>query len=194
MIQQSIDRLAKGKSLGGRKKTTVAQKLEKLPHNMEQIAILYSFGHTDEEVGQIIDVSEVTINNWKKDDQFALALKKGKEFSDNQVIRSLYKRALGFEYTEVKKESIQINVPGSENKIPATKITTTTKLIAADTTAQIFWLKNRKSDEWRNTYHVEDTRDTYARDFSNMMEATKDAPIGTKIRAFQAQLRAQNRR
>ena len=53
----------------------------------------------------------------------------------------LLKRALGYEYTEKK---IEIEANGGK------KITQTVKHMAPDTTAQIFWLKNRRPDKWRD--------------------------------------------
>ena len=51
------------------------------------------------------------------------------------------KRALGYEYEEVK-EKFEGGV--------LTERTVTKKEVVADTTAQIFWLKNRKPDTWRD--------------------------------------------
>jgi len=116
---------------------------------------LYSLGNTDAQVAQILGVTEVTINEWKKDKEFSLALKKGKEFSDAKVEQSLYKRALGYEYTEVRTENIDIAVPGQEISVPATKVSRIVKEVVADVTACIFWLKNRKPDEWRDRHELD---------------------------------------
>lgn len=69
------------------------------------------------------------------------AIKKGKEIIDFEVEQALLKRALGYTYTETRKE---IDANGKK------KVIVTEKRVEPDTTAQIFWLKNRKPDKWRN--------------------------------------------
>lgn len=69
-------------------------------------------------------------------------LENGKEVIDRQVENSLLKRALGYRYDEVTYED------GVETK-------RVTKEVQPDTTAQIFWLKNRKPNEWRDKQNIE---------------------------------------
>lgn len=76
-------------------------------------------------------------------------MKKGKEVIDRQVENALLKRALGFSYNEV---TVKETDDGYEHK-------TVTKYIAGDTTAQIFWLKNRKPAEWRDKQDINMTGD-----------------------------------
>ena len=58
---------------------------------------------------------------------------------------ALLKRALGYTYTETKKERTAEGV----------RTTTTIKEVVPDTTAQIFWLKNRRPDRWRDKQDIE---------------------------------------
>lgn len=74
--------------------------------------------------------------------QISQSLKKGKEVVDRQVENALLKRALGYTYDEVTIED------GVETK-------RVTKEVVPDTTAQIFWLKNRKPAEWRDKQNIE---------------------------------------
>ena len=60
------------------------------------------------------------------------------------VAKSLFKRAIGTSITEEKQED---GTNGS-------KTTTTTKDVAPDTAAAIFWLKNRQPDIWRDKKEV----------------------------------------
>ena len=53
----------------------------------------------------------------------------------------MLKRALGYDYTEQRIE---------KSDKDGTKIVQILKHVPADTTAQIFWLKNRKPDVWRD--------------------------------------------
>lgn len=101
-------------------------------------------GLTDEQIAQKMNISTASLYNWKKDHLEILeALKKGKEVVDRMVENALLKRALGYSYTETTKEYVI-----ETGKMIITK--EVTKEVIPDTTAQIFWLKNRKPNEWRN--------------------------------------------
>lgn len=108
--------------------------------DLRMIEVLYSLGLTDKQVGKVLDVGEGTILSWKKDKKFADALKKGKQVPDKEVEVSLYKRATGYSYSDV-----DIRVVGG--RIVKTNIV---KHCPPDPTSMIFWLKNRKREEWRD--------------------------------------------
>lgn len=76
----------------------------------------------------------------KRFPEISEALKKGKEIVDIQVENALLKRALGYSYTEVMTEE---STDGSKHR-------ETVKFVPPDTTAQIFWLKNRRPEFWRD--------------------------------------------
>ena len=60
-----------------------------------------AMGATNEEIAEAMGVSKRTIIRWAKDhESFGKALAEGKAVSDAKVIRSLYKMATGYEYTE----------------------------------------------------------------------------------------------
>ena len=112
-------------------------------------------GLTDEQIAKNIGISRSTLNVWKdRYSDISDALKKGKDVIDRQVENALLKRALGYEYTETTREAVQDPNSG-EVKMQVTK--KVTKQVAPDTTAQIFWLKNRKPDKWRDKPAYEDT-------------------------------------
>ena len=82
------------------------------------------------------------------------SLKKGKAPVDIEVENALLKRALGYEYEEVTTEVEEVPTGKiDEDGKPIIKqkkhIRKTTKMVLPDVTAQIFWLKNRKPDQWR---------------------------------------------
>jgi hypothetical protein len=107
-------------------------------------------GLTDEQIANNIGISVSCLNNWKnKYVEILESLKKGKEVVDRQVENALLKRALGYEYTETTREYI----PELDEMKTTKKVT---KQVAPDTTAQIFWLKNRKPDKWRDKQEYED--------------------------------------
>ena len=75
-----------------------------------------------------------------------VALKSGKQEADERVILSLYKRATGFEHDSVK---IFCSKDGDVTQVPFREY------VPPDTTAAIFWLKNRRKDEWRDKSEVD---------------------------------------
>lgn len=100
-------------------------------------------GLADEQIYNNLGISKDSFYKYKKQySDFSDSLKRGKEIVDYEVENALLKRALGYEYDEITYEN------GEEVK-------RVTKQVAPDTTAQIFWLKNRKADKWRDKKDVE---------------------------------------
>lgn len=100
-------------------------------------------GLTDEQIAENMGISCSTLYDWKnKYSDISESLKRGKEVVDVLVENALFKRALGYEYKEVTKED------GVTTKV-------VTKHMAPDTTAQIFWLKNRRPDLWRDRKNID---------------------------------------
>ena len=110
-------------------------------------------GATDKELATFLGVSKATINGWKKKfPDFFASIKKGKAVADANVAESLYKRACGFEFIEVKTEGILDENTG----LPVgKKVTRTTKYVAPDTAAAFIWLKNRQRDKWKDKWEDE---------------------------------------
>lgn len=131
-----------------------------------QLAYNYALmGATDEQLSEFFDVSKATINNWKKSHtEFLDSIKRGRYQADAQVSEKLFTRAMGYEYTEVRSEGIADPETG---KPVGTKITKTVKQMAPDTTAQIFWLKNRQPKIWRDKQHIEHSVGDFESDFMN---------------------------
>ena len=107
---------------------------------------LCKLGATDIEVADFFGVDVRTLYRWKGEQpKFCQALKVGKNEADDRVERSLFARAIGFEHAETDIRVVN-------NKIVKTAMR---KIYAPDTTAAIFWLKNRRPDEWREAKSVE---------------------------------------
>lgn len=103
-------------------------------------------GLTDEQISHNMGIAAGTLYDWKKRfSKISEALKKGKEVVDIQVENALLKRALGYDYQEERVE---------RSDKDGVKVIQTLKHIPPDTTAQIFWLKNRRSDRWRDKPEV----------------------------------------
>lgn len=108
-------------------------------------------GLTDEQIAHNMGIGSTTLYDYKnKFPKISEALKRGKEIVDIQVENALLKRALGYEAAEIKVET------ASNGDKKTVKII---KHIVPDTTAQIFWLKNRKPDKWRDKPIDNDTND-----------------------------------
>jgi hypothetical protein len=98
-------------------------------------------GATDAELAVFFDVTETTVNNWKKDHpEFFESIKKGRAAADANVANRLYCRAMGYEHDDT-----DIRVISGE--IVQTPIR---KYYPPDTAAGIFWLKNRQKAKWRD--------------------------------------------
>lgn len=104
-------------------------------------------GLTNEQIANNIGIGRTTLYEWsQKEPNIANAIKKGKEVVDFEVENALLKRALGYTLTiteqkvdkfgDVHNLKKDVHIPG-------------------DTTAQIFWLKNRMTKQWRDKVEVE---------------------------------------
>lgn len=110
-------------------------------------------GLTNEQIAANMGITRETLRVWCNTyPVISATLKRGKEVVDIQVENALLKRALGYSYKEITRES-QFNPQTEQYEMVVTK--EITKEAVPDTTAQIFWLKNRKPDEWRDKKDVE---------------------------------------
>ena len=106
-------------------------------------------GYPDKVIIGALGISAPVFQEWKKKHkEFADALAL-KEIADIEVEACLFKRATGYTTTEVHYEE------GTQG----VKTKTITKQIEPNVTAQIYWLKNRKPDQWRDKTEVEQTGD-----------------------------------
>lgn len=104
-------------------------------------------GFTDEQIAANIGINPATLYEWKKKyPKISESLKKGKEVIDRQVENALLQRALGYEYEEISEKY-------ESGKLTERKIVK--KQVVPDTTAQIFWLKNRKPSVWRDKAQID---------------------------------------
>ena len=103
-------------------------------------------GATDADLAKLFDITESTINLWKlKHPKFSESIKAGKEDADGIVANSLYSRATGHKQ---KAEKIFQN---DGEVIRAEYV----EYWPPEVTAQIFWLKNRQPERWRNGDRLE---------------------------------------
>lgn len=111
-------------------------------------------GLTDEQIAHNIGISRKTLAEWKKKySDISDALKKGKEIVDIQVENALLKKALGMKETvkkAIKVREVKYNDGKRVSEKEHIEYVDEEVFVPPDTTAQIFWLKNRKPDKWRD--------------------------------------------
>jgi hypothetical protein len=116
-----------------------------------QAAKLCNLGATDDELADFFEVHRATIYRWKHDhEDFCDAVKVGKAVADERVIRSLYQKATGYNITE--QQAVKVKLEQFREGVEVVEVE---KHMPADTTAAIFWVKNRRPEEWRDKTVVE---------------------------------------
>ena len=113
----------------------------------DQALKLCLLGATDKELSEFFSVSEQTLNKWKKDyPEFLESLKMGKNIADANVASRLYNRAIGYNCKATKFATSNGKITDSKEFI---------EHYPPDTTAAIFWLKNRQPEKWRDKKEVD---------------------------------------
>ena len=101
-------------------------------------------GLTNEEMSKRLDINPDTWYKYMKEHAVLAELVNiSKSVVDSQVENALLKTALGYEYEEVKTI-----IEEDKNGKKRTRIEKTKKYMPPNPTAQAFWLKNRKREEW----------------------------------------------
>lgn len=108
------------------------------PDQARRLALL---GLSDAEVAEYFEVDVRTIYRWDVDHpEFCQARARGKLPADGKVAEKLYHRALGYSHEDVHVS----NYKGSVTLTPLIKH------YPPETDAARWWLKNRRSDKWRD--------------------------------------------
>lgn len=122
-------------------------------------------GLIEEQIVKNMGISRSTLNDWKKKYPDILnTLKKGKEVADRNVENALYESAIGKKYKvkkPIKVKEVQYRDGKRVKEVEHIEYAEQEIVIPPNTTAQIFWLKNRKPDVWRDKQdvHVKDDTD-----------------------------------
>ena len=116
-------------------------------------------GLTDEQIAKCMGISRDTLYSWKnKYPDISDTLKEGKEVVDRNVENALLERALGGTHRvkkNIKVKQTYYDDHGRKCEKEEIKEVFDEVYVAGDTTAQIFWLKNRKPDVWKDKQNVE---------------------------------------
>ena len=170
-------------------------------------------GLTDEQIAENIGICRDTLIEWKKKySDISDTLKRGKEIIDRQVENALLKRALGYTYNEDKYVSVPMEQGEYLEKLeeymnkykyehpeatadelmivresfPKTKevlVERKVKEVSPDTTAQIFWLKNRKRETWADRQSIELSQpiDESVKEMEAYFEQRKESGSGPPV-------------
>lgn len=112
----------------------------------QQVEKLCKLGAKDSEISDFFEVNEDTIHEWKKvHPNFSESIKKGKLEADSNIANSLYHRALGYSHQDTDIRVV-------DKELVETPII---KYYPPDSTAAIFWLKNRRPKDWRDKHEVD---------------------------------------
>lgn len=110
----------------------------KIPHKAYKLCLL---GATDAQLADFFEVDKRQITRWKEIyPAFREALRRGKDEADTKVAQALYHRATGYKHIAFKMFQ-------HEGRVVTKRYV---EHFPPDTTACIFWLKNRRSDAWRD--------------------------------------------
>lgn len=116
---------------------------------LSQIRNWAKAGLTNAQIAHNCGVSRDTLDTWcKRFPDISDTLKMGKEVADLEVENAMHRSAVGFTYEEKIYEIKQ----NAEGKREMTHIRTISKQSLPNVSAQIFWLKNRKRDEWKDNH------------------------------------------
>lgn len=124
-------------------------------------------GLTEEQIAKNMGITRTTLWDWKKKETNIFnALKKGKEVVDIEVENALLKRALGY---TIRINEQKVDKDGCVHDLVKDVH------IPGDTTAQIFWLKNRNPRKWRDKVEVETNKQELSKLDELLGEIKKDA-------------------
>ena len=146
----------------------------------EQAEKLCKLGAIDRELADFFGVSEQTVNAWKTSfPKFFESIKKGKTQADAEVASKLFHRAIGYEHADCHVSNYQGEIT----------VTPLIKHYAPDPVAAIFWLKNRRPDQWRDKQEREITIRRSVEDLAD--DELNRIAAGSSNRATEAQGSAQ---
>lgn len=135
---------------------------------------MYAHGHTNEEICAALDISTgVLFKHITLSPEVKSAIQIGKDFADDRVEQSLFKRAVGFTADEVTREPC-IVVDDKGNKTILKKEMAITKIVTKyyppSEGACCMWLKNRRYEQWKDVSKVVEFKNANSIEISNKVE------------------------
>lgn len=153
------------------------------PEGLDLLRAYARRGMTDEQIANAVGISRSTLDRWKHAHaSIRDTLRASKDIADAHVENALYKRACGYESTEVTR----YRDPKTGEMYIGKEVT---KQVAPDVTAAVFWLKNRARDRWSDRPERSETAEDRVGDFMAALTGTlqqsaaapaqdDDAPVG----------------
>lgn len=128
---------------------THVYEIGRTPKHAFRLALL---GMTNEEMAIGLGITPNMFSMWMRDkSEFRRAVNKGRQEADSKVVRSLYKRACGYQYEDTHISVIK----DSQTQQPIVVSTPVIRHQPPDVQAAIFWLTNRQREYWSNTSRIE---------------------------------------
>ena len=142
------------------------------PEFADQVVKLCELGATDSDIARFYEVATTTVWRWQNEyPDFCNALKVGKAVADDRVERSLYHKANGYTHRAVK-----IFMPAGATAPVYAEYDEHTP---PDTTAAIFWLKNRRPEVWRDVQKHEHTHSVENLSDDELIRIARGSGAGT---------------
>lgn len=111
------------------------------PKNLEKLTEWASKGLTLKDIAEKIGISRTTLGKWRSNSPLITeAIEQGFEGADDVIEGALFRKAHGFEYPEITE------IYDRDGELVERKMTT--KIALPDSRAMIFWLKNRRGEDW----------------------------------------------
>ncbi len=126
--------------------------------HIPQAELLCRLGATLQQIAEAFQIDFATLKRWMvKHEALCATIKIGAAPADDAVEMTLYRRALGYQVTETERryEMTEVEDPVTgENRVIRKLVEVKEKIkeVPPDTTAALFWLKNRRPAEWRESY------------------------------------------
>lgn len=150
---------SKGKTSGNKEKSNRGRKpkYEKwlLPENLILIEGWRRDGLSNEQIAANMNINVGTLYDWlNKYSDLNEAYKKGDEVSTYEIENKLYKSAIGYDVEEIDIQETEY--PDGTKTITKRKHR---RHVPANIAAQIFILKNRRPDKWKEKPTIDDSQD-----------------------------------
>jgi hypothetical protein len=131
---------------GGGRKTVYSPKLAAVARKCCE------HGMTDMEIAKMLGIGLATLYRWKAEHPaFSRVFKLGKADADDRVERSLYNRAVGYDYIAEKPVMTRHGQQTMQYRAH----------VPPDTAAAVWYLKNRRPDRWRDSFRHEHVTTPY---------------------------------
>lgn len=161
MAKTAIKQKKNRAGIGGRKPLWETLNMESKLDSVQGWAMQ---GSTDEEIAEMLGISIRVFYEWKKQfPQFMHVLKKGKHVSNGELLNSAFTQSVGFRYIEnlavkVKDYAWFTNPITNEaelKQVEKVEVVPVERYQPPNPTMNIFMLKNRLSDDYKDKHEVD---------------------------------------